>query len=308
MNGVKLNVKTLELDKRFSTTRRVVKGNQDIDFFRRTDEKNPLLLPEKLDRVGEGGMRTKSYLKEGASNKPLISVITVAYNGSDHLEQAIRSVIEQTYDNVEYIIIDGGSTDGTLEILKKYDGVLDYWVSESDEGVYDAMNKGLQLFRGDYVLFLGCDDSLFDVFHEVVTLFTNKNTSYYGNVVLSKNSQIYDGKFYSFKLFYKNIPHQAIFYSKFVFDECGFNLNYPVLADYALNLNLFSNKKHNLKYISKTIANYNNEDGISSVLTDHAFYLDRSELIKRYYSIFHYMAYILMKRVYASIKFVLKRK
>ena len=89
---------------------------------------------------------------------PLITIITVVYNGEEYLEETIQSVINQTYPNVEYIIIDGGSTDRTLDIIKKYEDYIDYWVSEKDDGIYDAMNKGLKVAKGDYIAILNADD------------------------------------------------------------------------------------------------------------------------------------------------------
>jgi hypothetical protein len=99
-----------------------------------------LFLPEGENRQGEGGLRIKGYFKKSLDNKPSISIITVVYNGEKYLEETIKSVITQTYDNVEYIIIDGGSTDGTLDIIKKYEDYIDYWVSEKDGGMYNAIN------------------------------------------------------------------------------------------------------------------------------------------------------------------------
>ncbi|MFV9924546.1 MAG: glycosyltransferase [Francisella endosymbiont of Hyalomma scupense] len=81
--------------------------------------------------------------------KPLITVITVVYNGEAYLEKTILSVINQTYESVEYIIIDGGSTDGTIDIIKKYESKINYWISEAYNGIYDAMNKGIKLATGD---------------------------------------------------------------------------------------------------------------------------------------------------------------
>lgn len=287
MMSEKLSGDIIKLDKSFSTTRRVIKNNQ--------------LLTKQLDRNREGGLRTRGYFKSGELNKPVISVITVVYNGKEYIERAILSVIEQTYDNVEYIIIDGGSSDGTLDIIKKYDEVLDYWVSEPDQGVYDAMNKGIKLFQGDYVLFLGCDDSLFDVFHEVVGYFNDTATSYYGNVILSTSGDKYDGRFYPLKLFTKNIPHQAIFYSKHVFDEYNYNCNYITVADYDLNLKIFSNNKYGLKYIPQTIAYFNNKNGISSTLVDHNFSKEKSDIIRKHYSALYYF-------LYTMLVFIFKRK
>jgi glycosyltransferase involved in cell wall biosynthesis len=105
-----------------------------------------------------GGSRGKGMRKATAPGKPLLSVVTVVFNGESHLEQAIRSVLDQSYDNVEYILVDGGSTDGTLDIIRKYEERIDRWVSEPDDGIYDAINKGLRLSSGDLVGILNCDD------------------------------------------------------------------------------------------------------------------------------------------------------
>lgn len=106
-----------------------------------------------------GGTRFKGEGSGSSSHRrPLVSIVTVVYNGEQHIDQAIRSVLSQTYDNIEYIIVDGGSTDRTLDIIRKYEDHIDCWVSESDRGIYDAMNKGIGLARGDLVGLLNSDD------------------------------------------------------------------------------------------------------------------------------------------------------
>ena len=95
-----------------------------------------------------------NHLKESLINEPLISIITVVFNGIEYLEETILSVANQTYCNIEYIIIDGGSDDGTLEIIKKYPHIIDLWVSENDNGIYDAMNKGAKLATGSHLCLL----------------------------------------------------------------------------------------------------------------------------------------------------------
>jgi glycosyltransferase involved in cell wall biosynthesis len=114
--------------------------------------------PEKHAGRKQGGRRIRGHLKEPGPDMPLVTVITVVFNGAATLEDTIRSVIAQTYGNIEYIVVDGGSTDATPDILRKYEGNIDYWVSETDAGIYDAMNKGIALARGDYIGMLNSDD------------------------------------------------------------------------------------------------------------------------------------------------------
>ena len=107
---------------------------------------------------------------------PIISVITVCYNVASSIEKTMLSVLNQTYKNLEYIIIDGNSTDGTVDIIKRYAERLTFWISELDNGIYDAMNKGLQKATGDYVWFINAGDSLFtsDIVQRVASLVQKK--------------------------------------------------------------------------------------------------------------------------------------
>lgn len=109
-------------------------------------------------------------------SNPLISIVTVVFNGVDILEQTILSVINQSYKNVEFIVVDGNSTDGTIELLKKYDSYISKWVSEQDSGIYDAMNKGIELASGKWINFMNGGDTFYD--EEVLS-----------NVVLTLNPQ-----------------------------------------------------------------------------------------------------------------------
>ncbi|WP_435235570.1 glycosyltransferase family 2 protein [Psychromonas sp. PT13] len=150
------------LDEKFSTTRLLSKRRQICEYKIEDKFRSVLFLPENNHRIGEGGLRTKDHYKHSYKDKPLISIVTIVYNGEMHLKETILSVLNQDYDNVEYIIIDGGSTDGTLGIVKKYEGQIDYWASEPDKGISDAFNKGLRLATGDYVLMLNSGDSFLD--------------------------------------------------------------------------------------------------------------------------------------------------
>ena len=108
----------------------------------------------KVKRFGEGGLRLKNNKKKS----PLFSIITVVFNGEKYLEKTIKSVVSQNFKDFEYIIIDGGSTDNTHKIIKKYEKKIDYWVSEKDKGIYDAFNKGMKLSNGKFIGFINSDD------------------------------------------------------------------------------------------------------------------------------------------------------
>jgi glycosyltransferase involved in cell wall biosynthesis len=97
-----------------------------------------------------------------AQFNPALTIITAVFNGGNLLEATIRSVVDQSADGIEFIVIDGGSTDGTLDLLRRYGDMLDLWVSEPDEGIYDAFNKGVTLAKGEWILFLGAGDQLVD--------------------------------------------------------------------------------------------------------------------------------------------------
>ncbi len=106
----------------------------------------------------EGGLRTKKIFKKSKKDEPLISIITAVLNNERYLEEAIESLKSQKYRNFEHIVIDGGSSDETLDIIKKNDANIDYWISKKDKGIYDGFNLGMKLARGDYLGFLNSDD------------------------------------------------------------------------------------------------------------------------------------------------------
>tara|TARA_B100000780_G_scaffold276761_1_gene245996 strand:+ start:135 stop:971 length:837 start_codon:yes stop_codon:yes gene_type:complete len=113
-------------------------------------------LPKtQKNRLKEGGRRIK---KNNVNVNPFFSIITVVLNNEKFIEQTIKSVLNQKYKNFEYIIIDGGSTDGTIEIIKKYEKKIDYWVSGKDKGLYDAFNKGMSVAKGEFIGIINSDD------------------------------------------------------------------------------------------------------------------------------------------------------
>lgn len=214
---------------------------------------------------------------------PLISIVTVVYNGVHTLERTIQSVLRQTYTNIEYIIIDGGSTDGTLDIINKYNDRIAYWISEPDNGIYDAMNKAVQHTSGDWVFFLGADDILYNIIHEIAPRFRNKNTIYYGNVHFGSTSKIYNGRYNQYKLSIANICHQSLFYPAHVFKRYKYDLNYPIFADYALNLQCWADDQFTFEYLP-VIVSFFAPNGMSSTQgqnKDWKFEQDKMHLIRK---------------------------
>ena len=142
--------------------RAVGKLQSVVSVFRKTvphGRGGVLPLPLKMDgQKQEGGFRSRGGSRSSAPGQPLVSIVTVVYNGAATLERTIKSVLDQGYGNIEYIVVDGGSTDSTLDLLQKYDDRLDLWVSERDKGIYDAMNKGVALCTGEWVALINADD------------------------------------------------------------------------------------------------------------------------------------------------------
>jgi glycosyltransferase involved in cell wall biosynthesis len=127
-----------------------------------------------------GGKRVlKGKKNSNKCNNPRLSIITVVLNGEEYLEHTIKSVLNQKYKNFEYIIIDGGSTDQTLEIIKRYNDQIEYWISEKDRGIYDAFNKGMILAKGDYIGIANSDDvyteGAFDILNQYIEKFPEKD-------------------------------------------------------------------------------------------------------------------------------------
>jgi glycosyltransferase involved in cell wall biosynthesis len=155
------------LDNKYSTTRRVTREKPKANKSQ-AEENSLLLLPDGVGRHGEGGLRTEGYFKASSSDAPLITVITVVFNGASFLEETILSVIHQSYENVEYIVIDGGSIDDSVSIIQNHEHAIDYWVSESDGGMYEALVKGFSVASGEVVCYINAGDLFYPKAFEVV--------------------------------------------------------------------------------------------------------------------------------------------
>lgn len=168
--------------------------------------------------------------------KPILSIITVVFNGEKYLEQTINSVIAQNIPDLEYIIIDGGSTDGTIDIINKYSDYISYWISEPDSGIYEAINKGIKACSGKYVGIINSDDWYEpDVFSAVLeTLKSDQYDIVCGLLRLWEDNKVMgiQGNTSDF-LIHGMISHPTCFVKQAVYKEIGlFDGNYKIAGDY----------------------------------------------------------------------------
>ena len=260
-------------------------------------EKMKLSTPKGPSYVGD--LRADELKKKSVANPLLITVVTVVYNCVNSLEETLLSIIGQTYENIEYIVIDGDSTDGTVDIIKKYNDKIKYWISEPDEGIYDAMNKALRVATGDFLIFMNAGDRFYSdqILDEFLRYLPDKEKVYYGNAnyINSISGEEYSrgGRFTKYRLSKTNICHQTIFYSRKAYQSNAYNLKYPIFSDWVYNIRLF--KQYNYTYLDQTIANYDTH-GISAGSRDICFEEDQKKLLIRYLG-FDTIVYIFCKKI-----------
>lgn len=172
------------------------------------------------------------------NTNPIITVVTVCFNAENEIEKTIQSVLNQSYKNIEYIIIDGGSTDGTVDIIKKYADRLGYWVSELDKGIYDAMNKGITHATGEWINFLNAGDYYYNDF-VLELLFKNFTTNIgadilYGIQVHKFNYGLFVRKQLPLSDFKKYMPigHPSTFVKTCLMKEMPYDCRFRIAADY----------------------------------------------------------------------------
>ena len=196
---------------------------------------------------------------------PKVSIITVCYNSSKTIEDTIKSVLNQTYSNIEYIIIDGLSTDHTLEIVNKYKNEISTIVSEKDDGLYDAINKGIQLATGEIIANLNSDDFYIDnnVIEDIVNQFEKEKTDtlyadlYYVDAIdTNKIARHWKSGAYEKGMFYKGWmpPHPTFFVKKEVYSKHGlFNLELKSAADYEIMLRFIHKHNCSTSYLPRVV-------------------------------------------------------
>jgi glycosyltransferase involved in cell wall biosynthesis len=191
--------------------------------------------------------------------KPLISIITVVFNGKKHIEKTIQAVIAQNYQPVEYIIIDGGSTDGTLDVIRKYEKHITYWKSEPDKGINDAFNKGLKQAKGDLIGFSNADDWLEPNALNIIAHNFEAGKIIYGNVRFWKNGKkISESKSDHTRLREgMTMAHPSVFVPKSLYEKYGmFKTDLKIAMDYEMLVRFFVNKVYFIR-VNEVLANMN---------------------------------------------------
>ena len=248
-----------------------------------------------------------------SQNTPSISIVTPVLNDVRNLEQTIQSVIDQEYNNIEYIIIDGGSTDGTIDIIKKYEDQITFWVSEPDKGIYDAQNKGVFKAKGKYFAVLNSGDYYAekDVVSKVAAcIIDDPEVDYiYSNALIIKKME---GRrvveFYSdISNIWKFTPilHPTLFSKTSLFhDFGGFDVSYKVAADYDYMCKLYVNNARGKKIDKFTV--FFRQGGVSSLNNESPMEIF---LIQKQYDRAHirkYINYFLKVLHFYSLRWLIK--
>jgi len=219
-----------------------------------------------------------------------LSIITINFNNSSGLEKTVSSVVSQTFSNFEYIVIDGGSGDGSVDVIKKYADKMAYWDSEKDSGIYDAMNKGIRAAKGEFCLFLNSGDFLTDK-NILSKVFGVNHTEdiLYGELIfdfgykqkLEKLPEILDIN----HLFNHNVWHPATFIRRKLFYEIGFyNENYKIVSDYDFFFHAIAINKVSTKYLPFPISVYDTKGISSNVKNFASINEERKQVHKTYLS------------------------
>ncbi|MGR9013559.1 MAG: glycosyltransferase family 2 protein [Gammaproteobacteria bacterium] len=209
----------------------------------------------------EGGLRSRGIYPRPLPDKPLITVITVVFNSEETIRDTIKSVIMQNYGNIEHIIVDGGSSDATVDILKQYDHMIDYWLSEKDNGIYDAMNKGIALSNGNYIGMLNSDDMFANdhVLQDIADRFcATKADAVFSclNIVDKNNISNILRKYRVAELnsLFLRIgimpPHPTFYCKRSCYSECGmYKTDYKIAADFEMLTRLLIREKISWSFI-----------------------------------------------------------
>jgi glycosyltransferase involved in cell wall biosynthesis len=241
-----------------------------------------------MSDMKEGGKR----IAHGIQKEYKVSIITVIRNAESFIDRFITNTSNYCNEDVELVILDGNSTDSSLELLHSYNDKIDYWRSEPDKGIYDAMNNAIKYAKGKWLYFLGVDDYILPGFPKAIDLLADANTVYYGKVIIW--GEIVGRPLKRYDLIKVILCHQSIFYPKFLFDSYQYKTEYVVSADHLLNIMSFTDKRFKWKFIDQLIAIFDTR-GHSAQNVDHKFEKDQYRYIRRYLGFGTYARYAFRK-------------
>jgi len=219
-----------------------------------------------------------------------LSIITITFNNLSGLEKTVKSVLEQSFTEFEFIIVDGNSSDGTKEWLSENSQKISKWISEKDSGIYNAQNKGIDLANGTYCLFLNAGDVLVknNVLEKAFSLMNQETDIAYGDVLLSNENGVYSKKRHpeqlsSLYLLKEVVAHQSQFIRRELFMKFGkYNEEFLITADFEFFAKMFWEKNVNLQHIPLTVSDFNTEGLSSSVSQRKKIEEERKEIHKKY--------------------------
>lgn len=227
-----------------------------------------------------------------AAQQPAVTIVVVTFNAAEVLEHCLQSVLQQPFKNYQLLVFDGQSTDDTIDILHKYNKYISYWQSESDKGIYDAMNKALPFVKGKWVYFLGADDELLPGFAKLAEQLHDAQTLYYGYCY--KRGKRTNKRLTAYEVAKINVCHQAVFYPSSVLSKYKYKIEYVVYADHALNIQCWGDPNIRKKFIPLGIAKFN-DTGFSSYAKDCTFEAEKPGWIKQHMSRYIYIRYLFRK-------------
>ncbi len=194
----------------------------------------------------KGGLRVKGTKRKYESGRPVVTIVTVVFNDANNVENIIKNVTAQSYPNLEYIIIDGGSSDGTLDIIKQYEDKIDYWISEGDKGIYDAMNKGVSVATGEWVNFMNAGDAFYrsTTLAEVIEAIPPSADLVYGHTYYKENENLTLIKTYNIEYLWMSMicSHQSLFVRTDILKKHPFNIRYKISSDFDFIYYCYVNK------------------------------------------------------------------
>lgn len=237
---------------------------------------------------------------------PKLSIITINLNNQEGLKKTIQSVVSQSHKDFEYLVIDGGSTDGSVDVIKQYENHIGYWVSEKDKGIYNAMNKGILKAQGEYLLFLNSGDYLYnsDVLKNVFDFNYNHDIIYGDLFFLLVDTQSYNviirqEDFINKSYFLTcSLPHPCSFIKKELFLLIGlYDESFKIAADYDFFINAIVNHKVSFKRVPTVISVFNNQGISCNKQFEKLRKQENKKAIKKNYSKKDYYSYFCKPKI-----------